>query len=57
LLIVVAVVPPVELHLSVFDLQDPMIGNRDPVGVAADVVIISLPPARRAAGSSNRALR
>jgi hypothetical protein len=34
LLIVVAVVPPVELHLSVFDLQDPMIGNRDPVGVA-----------------------
>jgi hypothetical protein len=38
LLPVVAVVPPVELHLPVFDLQDPMIGNRDPVGVAADVV-------------------
>ena len=38
LLTVVAVVPPVELHLPVFNLQDPMIGNRDPVGVAADVV-------------------
>ena len=38
LLIVVAVVPPVEPDLAVFDLQDPMIGNRDPVGVAADVV-------------------
>lgn len=38
LLIVVAVVPPVELDLPVFDLHDPMIGNRDPVGVAADVV-------------------
>ena len=38
LLIVVAVVPPVELDLPVFDIHDPMIGNRDPVGVAADVV-------------------
>ncbi len=38
LLIVVAVVSPVELDLPVFNLQDPMIGNRDPVGVAADVV-------------------
>jgi len=38
LLIVVAVVPPLELDLPVFDFQDPMIGNRDPVGVAADVV-------------------
>ena len=38
LLIVVAVIPPLELDLPVFDIQDPMIGNRDPVGVAADVV-------------------
>ena len=38
LLIVVAVVPPVELDLPVFDIHDSMIGNRDPVGVAADVV-------------------
>ena len=38
LLIVVAVVAPVELDLPVFDIHDPMIGNRDPVGVAADVV-------------------
>jgi hypothetical protein len=38
LLIVVAVVPPVELDLRVFDIHDPMIGNRDPVRVAADVV-------------------
>jgi hypothetical protein len=38
LLMVVAVVPPVELDLPVFDIHDPMIGNRDPVGVAADVV-------------------
>jgi len=38
LLIVVAVVPPLELDLPVFDLHDPMIGNRDAVRVAADVV-------------------
>ena len=38
LLIVVAVVPPVEFDLPVFDIHDPMIGNRDPVRVAADVV-------------------
>jgi hypothetical protein len=38
LLIVVAVVPPSELDLPVFDLQYPMIGNRDSVGVAADVL-------------------
>ena len=44
LLAVVAVVAPVELHLPVFDLQDPMIGNRDPVGVAADVVYHLLGP-------------
>src|SRR6266478_1244325 len=31
LLTVVAVVPPVELYLPVFDMHDPMIGNRDPV--------------------------
>ena len=38
LLIVVAVVAPVERDLPVFDISDPMIGNCDPVGVAADVV-------------------
>ena len=38
LLIVVAVVPPVELDLPIFDIHDPMIGNRDPVDVAADLV-------------------
>ena len=38
LLIVVAVVAPVELDLPVFDIHDPMIGNRDPVGVAADIL-------------------
>ena len=37
--IVVAVVAPVELDLPVFfDIHDPMIGNRDPVRVAADVI-------------------
>src|SRR5712692_1108658 len=48
LLIVVAVVPPVELDLPVFNLQDPMIGNRDPVGVAADVVHTCCGPAKGA---------
>src|SRR6266699_3254539 len=38
LLIVVAVVVPIERNLAFFDIGDPMIGNRDPVGVAADVV-------------------
>ena len=38
LLTVVAVVPPVELDLPVFDIHDSMIGNRDPVRVAADVI-------------------
>src|SRR5437660_12127067 len=38
LLIVVAVVAPVERDLPVFDIGDPMIGNRNPVRVAADVV-------------------
>ena len=38
LLIVVAVVPPIELHMTVFDIDDPVIGNGDPVRVAANVV-------------------
>jgi len=38
LLIVVAVVAPIERDLPVFDIRDPMIGNRNPVRVAADVV-------------------
>ena len=33
-----AIVPPLEFHLAVFDTDDPMIGNGDPVGVTADVV-------------------
>ena len=37
-LIVVAVVAPVECDLPVFDIHDAMIGNRDPVRVAAEVV-------------------
>ena len=37
LLIVVAVVPPVELDLPVLDIQQSMVGNRDSVGVAAHV--------------------
>lgn len=38
LLIVVAVVPPMEFHLPVFDIDEPMVGNSNAVGVAADVV-------------------
>jgi len=38
LLIVVTIVPPLELHLSVFDIQQSMVGNRDSVGVAAQAV-------------------
>ena len=38
LLIVVTIVPPLELHLSVFDIEQSMVGNRDSVGVAAQVV-------------------
>jgi hypothetical protein len=38
LLMVVAIVPPLELDLPVFDIYDALIGNRDPMGVAADVV-------------------
>ena len=37
-LIVVAVVAPVKCDLPVFDIYDAMIGNRDPVSVAAEVV-------------------
>jgi hypothetical protein len=33
-----AIVPPLEFHLAVFDTDDPMIGNGDPVGVTAGVV-------------------
>ena len=33
-----AIVPPLEFHLAVFDTDDLMIGNGDPVGVTADVV-------------------
>ena len=32
LLIVVAVVPPVEFHLSVFDIHEPMVGNSNAWG-------------------------
>src|SRR6266550_6068619 len=38
LLIVVAIVSPVEFHLTAFDIDDPMIGDGDPVRVAANVV-------------------
>src|SRR5215470_17993327 len=38
LLIVVSVVPPAEFHLPVFDFHQPVIGNSDPVSIAADVV-------------------
>ena len=38
LLIVVAIVSPLEFHLAVFDIDDPMVGNGDPVRVAADIV-------------------
>ena len=37
-LIVVSVIAPVELNLPVLDICDPMIGNRDPVRVAGDVL-------------------
>ena len=38
LLIVVAIVSPVEFHMTTFDIDDPMIGDGDPVRVAADVI-------------------
>src|SRR6516164_8577995 len=38
LLIVVAIISPGEFHLAAFDVEDPMIGDGHPVGIAADVV-------------------
>src|SRR5437660_6094709 len=38
LLIVIAVVSPGEFHFTAFDIDDPMVGDGHPVGVAADVV-------------------
>jgi len=38
LLIVVAIVSPGEFYLTIFDIDDPMIGDGDPVGVATNVV-------------------
>src|SRR6266481_1567564 len=38
LLVVVAIVSPVEFHMTAFDIDDPMIGDGDPVRVAADVI-------------------
>ncbi len=47
LLIVVAVVSPFKFHLAIFDVDDPMIGNGHPVGVAADIVHHLLWPGER----------
>src|SRR5258707_13079449 len=47
LLIVVAVVSPVKFHLAIFDVDDPMIGNGHPVGVAPDIVHDLLRPSER----------
>ena len=38
LVIVVAIVSPVEFHMTAFDVDDPMVGDSDPMRVAADVV-------------------
>jgi hypothetical protein len=38
LLIVVAIVSPGEFDFTPFDVEDPMIGDGHPVGVAADVI-------------------
>ena len=38
LLIVIAVISPGEFHFTAFDIDDPMIGDGHPVGVAADVI-------------------
>src|SRR6266705_1108600 len=38
LLVVVAIVSPGEFHLTTFDIDDPVIGDSDPVRVAADVI-------------------
>ena len=47
LLVDVAVVSPFKFHLAIFDVDDPMIGNGDAVGVAADVVHDLLWPGER----------
>jgi hypothetical protein len=36
--IVVAVISPSEFHFTAFYVDDPMIGDGHPVGVAADVI-------------------
>jgi hypothetical protein len=35
---VVAVISPIKFHLALFDVNESMIGNGDPVRVAADIV-------------------
>src|SRR5258708_39885590 len=50
LLIVVAVVSPVEFHLAIFDVDDPVIGNGDAVRVAGDMVAHLLWPRVREVG-------
>jgi hypothetical protein len=46
LLIVVSIVPPLEADLPVVDIHDPMVGNRDTVRVAPDVIHHLLGPAK-----------
>ncbi len=50
LLIVVAVVSPVEFHLAIFDVDEPMIRNGDSVRVAADILHHLLWPGERRLG-------
>ena len=47
LLIVIAVVSPGKFHLALFDVDESMIGNGHPVGVAADIVHHLLWPGER----------
>jgi len=47
LLIVVAVVSPFKFYLAIFDVDDPMVRNGHPVGVAADIVHHLLRPGER----------
>ncbi len=47
LLIVVAIVLPIEFHVAVFDLDNPMVGDGDSVRVAADIVHHLLWPGER----------
>ncbi len=47
LLIVVAVVSPTKFHLTLFNVDNPMIGNGHSVGVAADIVHHLLWPGER----------